>query len=139
MKIQRVLTLVSVVVVMLLGFGAKCWRGPLAHWLNDSFAGFFYVVFWCLAVFLVHPRRPRLVALWILAVTCALEFSQLWHPAWLDAWRRHFLVHALIGSYFDWSDFPYYFAGALTGWAWMSLLEKSARGAGAQNGKLPHV
>jgi hypothetical protein len=42
-----------------------------------------------------------------------LEFLQLWRPPLLQAVRSTFLGHALVGSSFAWSDFPYYGAGTL--------------------------
>jgi len=106
------------VLVTPLGFYTKFYAGPGRGWVNDSLGGLFYVVFWCLAVTFVRPRsRPGVVAVSVLGVTCLLEFLQLWHPPFLEMIRSHFIGRTLIGDYFDWNDFPYYFAGAGIGWA----------------------
>jgi hypothetical protein len=119
-------TLLSLVLITALGFGAKLYPGPGRAWVNDSFAGFFYVLFWCLLVMLVSANaRPVVVALSVLVATCALEFAQLWHPPLLEAMRRPFLGRALLGTYFSWSDFPYYVGGSAVGWLWIRALRRS--------------
>ena len=121
----RLATLVSLLVVVPAGFFCKFYKGPGARWANDSFAGALYVVFWCLAVFLARPCwRPRAIASCVLAVTCVLEFLQLWHPPFLEWLRSFFVGRAILGNYFDWMDFPYYFLGAALGWAWLWGLQR---------------
>jgi len=67
-------------------------------------------------VLVVSAAAPSLssrgVAISVFLVTAALEFLQLWHPALLERVRATFLGHALLGSTFAWSDFPYYAFGA---------------------------
>jgi hypothetical protein len=67
--------------------------------------------------------KPWRSAAIILSITCALEFAQLWHPVWLERIRRTFLGRVLLGTTFDWTDFPSYVAGALFGWIVLSLLQ----------------
>jgi hypothetical protein len=55
-------------------------------------------------------------------VTCALEFLQLWHPPLLESLRSNFIGRTILGSYFDWSDFTYYFAGSALGYLWLRLM-----------------
>lgn len=104
--------------IVLLGLYLKfVYRGPFADWAKNSSGGALYVVAWCLAGALAFPRSaPAKVAAVALAGTCAVEFSQLWHPAFLERARGTLFGVAVLGSYFDWSDFPYYFAGAAAGW-----------------------
>ncbi len=123
---ERYATLGSIVVIVPVGFYSKLYRGPAAHWVNDSLGGVFYVIFWCLAAFLAWPGgRPRTIAGLVFAVTCGLEFLQLWHPAPLEIVRSNFLGAALLGTTFTWADFPYYFAGAALGWIWLKRLAAS--------------
>jgi hypothetical protein len=76
--------------------------------------GFLYVVFWCLLVAALRPNlSPWIVSAAGLAIASILEFLQLWPPGPLQTIRSTWLGHALIGSSFSWSDFPYYVAGAL--------------------------
>ena len=105
-------------VITPLGFLTKFYSGPGAKWVADNGGGFLYVVFWIAVVLALLPQLSgAAVAAGVLAATCALEFAQLWHPPFLEAIRATFLGHALLGSTFAASDFPYYFAGALVGYA----------------------
>ena len=100
-----------------------CVVGPGAAWLNNSFDGVPYEIFWCLFVSLFLPRiRPWRIASGVLAATCGLEFMQLWHPSFLEALRRSFLGAAILGTTFDWADFPWYFVGSGAGWLWLEKL-----------------
>lgn len=120
---QRVWTLVSLLVVVPLGFYSKLYAGPAANWVNNSLSGVLYVIFWCLLIFLLVPNaKPGIIALAVLAVTCVLEFAQLWHPPTLEWARSNFIGQALLGNYFTWSDFPYYVFGCGIGWLWMRWL-----------------
>jgi hypothetical protein len=115
-------TVASLAVIVPVGFYSKFYRGPGALWVNGSLGGVFYDIFWCLLVALILPRaRPGKIALAVLTATCFLEFLQLWHPPFLEAIRRTFLGATILGSTFDWSDFPYYFVGSGIGWLWLQL------------------
>jgi hypothetical protein len=112
---SRRATLAALAVVTPLGFATRVASGT-PQWVAANAGGFFYVIFWILVVLLVRPAStPLRVGLGVLAATCALEFLQLWHPAFLEPIRASFLGGASIGSTFAASDFPWYFAGALAG------------------------
>lgn len=112
--------ILSLVVIVPAGFYTKFYRGPGASWVNDSFDGVLYEIFWCLLAALFLPNvRPALIAAWVLTLTCILEFLQLWHPPFLESVRSHFLGAVILGTTFDWTDFPYYFAGSAIGWFWL--------------------
>jgi hypothetical protein len=115
-KRARLLALLAVITPA--GFLTKFYAGPGAAWVADNAGGLFYVVFWIAVVLALLPHLSgAAVAAAVVIATCALEFAQLWHPPFLEAIRATFLGHALLGSTFAWSDFPYYFAGALVGYA----------------------
>jgi hypothetical protein len=106
--------LLVLAVVFPLGFATKFYSGPAEGWVHGHAGGLLYVVFWCLLALVLWPKlSPWVVAGVVLVVTSFLEFLQLWHPPLLQSIRSTFLGHALIGSSFTWSDFPYYGAGAL--------------------------
>jgi hypothetical protein len=112
--------LISLAVIVPTGYFSKRYRGPAHHWVNDSFGGVFYEILWCLFFALLLPRvRASRIAAGVLIVTCILEFLQLWHPPFLEYLRSFFLGRTILGSYFDWSDFPYYFLGSALGWLWL--------------------
>jgi len=112
-----------------MGFYSKFYRGPAAEWVNGSLGGVLYEIFWCLLSFLCFPRtKPLRIAGIVLAVTCLLEFLQLWHPPFLETLRSCFLGRALLGTTFAWLDFPHYLAGSLLGWLWVKCLRRKFLG-----------
>jgi hypothetical protein len=125
----RALALLSLSVVTPAGFGLKLYSGPGRHWANNYAAGVMYVVFWCLVLLFIWPRPASILwmAIGVLLITSALEVAQLWHPPILEGARQSFLGRALIGTSFDWLDFPHYFIGFLLGWMWMQALVHTVR------------
>ena len=88
------------------------------HWFPEVVATYAGDVLWAVVAYLlcgaVVPRwslRSR-VAISI-AFAFLVEFSQLWHPEWLDALRRTTLGHLALGIGFEWSDLPCYTLGIL--------------------------
>ena len=115
---ERARFLAVLAVITPLGFLTKFYSGPGADWVAHHAGGFLYVVFWIALVLALWPRSSgAMVAASVLAVTCALEFAQLWHPPFLEPVRSTFLGHALLGSTFTGSDFIWYFLGAAAGYA----------------------
>lgn len=110
---QRRLALLAALLIPI-GIATKLYTGPGSTWVVGNLGGAVYVAFWCLAVLTVWPRLSATrVAVVVLCCTASLEFLQLWHPAPLEAARSTLVGQALLGSYFSWTDFPYYVAGAL--------------------------
>jgi hypothetical protein len=120
---QRIMTVVSLLFIVPVGFYSKFYTGPAADWANNSLGGFFYEIFWCLLIFLFSEKiKPWKIAGSVLLITCGLEFLQLWHPLFLEIPRSYFIGRTILGTTFSWSDFPYYFLGSAAGWLWMRLL-----------------
>jgi hypothetical protein len=91
---------------------------PISPYLRDASGGISYVFFFILATGAVTRKASSAaIAISVLAVTCCLEFLQLWHPLWLEACRRTIPGRLLLGTTFEWTDFPPYFIGAVLGWA----------------------
>jgi len=108
-----------------IGLGCKFYNGPGNDWIANSLGGVLYVAFWCFVAASALPRARRLrVALCVLAVTCLLEVLQLWHPPLLQAIRSTFVGRTLIGSSFDWLDFPHYAIGAVLGWLALGTVQR---------------
>ena len=122
----RFWTVISLLIVVPVGTYTKFYTGPAGNWVNNSLGGLFYVIFWCLLIFLIVTRKPGVIALSVLLVTCTLEILQLWHPPLLEFARSGFIGRTLLGTYFTWSDFPYYFLGCAIAWLWMRFLLTSA-------------
>jgi len=124
---RSIVLLASIALVTPLGLYLKrYYHGPAEGWVHDSVGGVLYVILWCLVAALCNSKwRPAPVATGVLTVTCILEFLQLSHHPLLEWGRSYFLGRTLLGSYFDWYDFPYYFAGAAIGWVGLRALPRA--------------
>ena len=110
-------------VVVPLGFATKFYEGSGSAWVQAHAGGFLYIVFWCLLALVTWPRlSPVVVGVTVFLTTSILEFLQLWHPPPLQMIRSTFLGQVLLGSYFSWSDFPFYVAGAVVAVGIVQLL-----------------
>ena len=108
--------LCALAIVTPLGFATKLYSGPGSSFFRFYAGGIAYEVFWILVVMWIRPGLSVLrVAVGVLAVTCALEFLQLWHPPPLEAVRSTFLGRALIGNTFSAWDLPCYVVGCAAG------------------------
>ena len=121
-------TLISILIIVPLGLYSKFYSGQAENWVNNSLGGVLYVIFWCLFAFLfLSNTKPSKIAAVVFAVTCFLEFLQLWHPTFLEFLRSNFVGRTILGTSFTWLDFPYYLVGCGIGWLWMKRLQKHSR------------
>lgn len=117
MNRQRLIILLVLIIIIPIGFFSKFYFGPANQWVNNSLGGLFYEIFWCLVIaFILIKANPFKIALWVFVITCLLEFLQLWHPPFLEILRNNFMGRTILGSSFNWMDFPYYFVGSLLGY-----------------------
>jgi Protein of unknown function (DUF2809) len=123
---QTILIIISVLIVVPMGFLFKYYYGPGHHWFNDYGAAVFYEIFWCLFAFLFFRSRVAVIQIpiWVFAITCILEFLQLWHPPLLEQIRASLIGKLLLGTTFIWWDFPHYVLGSVLGWLWLRQLHK---------------
>lgn len=120
----RLALLISIVVIVPLGLMIKFYRGPGQEWLNNSFGGVPYEIFWILLLVFILPQiSARWASLVVCIATCLLEFLQLWQPPFLQAIRATLIGRLVLGNTFQWSDFPYYFLGSFLGWAWLRAIQ----------------
>ena len=121
----RIFTLLSILIITPLGFYSKFYTGNGETWINNHLGGTFYVVFWCLVVFLIFPKsKPFVIAGCVLSITVLLEFLQLFHPKFLELIRGSFIGKTLIGTSFNWVDIIYYIIGWGVAILWMTGLNK---------------
>ena len=121
-------TLISILIIVPLGLYSKFYSGQAENWVNNSLGGVLYVIFWCLFAFLfLSNTKPWKIAAVVFAVTCFLEFLQLWPPTFLEFLRSNFVGRTILGTSFTWLDFPYYLVGCGIGWLWMKFLQKHSR------------
>ena len=106
-------TLVSICLIVPLGFYTKFYTGPETAWVNNSVGGVFYVIFWCLVIFLFYSNtKPIKIVSIVFISTSFLEFAQLWHPKFLEWLRSFFIGRTVLGTTFTYTDFLYYFIGS---------------------------
>lgn len=125
---KQINIITSLLIVIGMGFFFKFYNGFGRQWLNNYGAAVFYEIFWCLFAFLFVKGRKAIIqiSLWVFAITCILEFLQLWHPPVLEQMRSTLVGRLLLGSTFSWWDFPHYAIGCILGWLWLRQI--SARG-----------
>lgn len=123
----RLFLALSLLAIVPLGLALKFYPGPGREWVNNSFGGVPYNIFWMLLLaFLVPKLSPKWNAWIVFVVICAVEFLQLWHPPFLEAIRATLMGRLVLGTFFTWSDFPYYAIGCLAGWWWLRFLQHQA-------------
>ncbi len=121
----RLALLISVVLLVPLGFWVRFYQGGQAYW-NDLLGAIAYEMFWILWLLLVYPT----LAIWQVAIgvflgTSFFEFLQLWHPPLLEAMRATFIGRLLLGTTFNWADFLSYAIGCLAGGLWATPLHRA--------------
>ncbi len=131
---MRLRTLLLLIIITPLGFYSKFYNGPADLWINNSFGGLLYEMFWCLAIFFLFPKfNITFIPVIVFISTSLLEFLQLWHPPFLQTIRQTFLGRTLIGTSFVWSDFFYYFIGCIIGFVILQFLKKKSRNTGTKH------
>ncbi len=124
-KKKKLWALISLIVIIPIGFYSKFYHGPGFSCVNNSLGGVFYEIFLCLILFLIFSKlKSWIIAVLVFIITCLMEFLQLWHPPCLEFLRNSFLGKAILGNSFNWNDFVYYFVGVIIGWSWMIFLNK---------------
>ena len=119
------LTIISLLIIIPLGFATKFYHGIYANWVNNSLCGVFYEIFWCLVIFFIFTKlSPLNIATIVFIITSLLEFTQLLNAPFLEIIRKNFIGRTLIGSSFIWSDFFYYLIGCIIAYLWMSSVLK---------------
>ena len=118
-------TLVLIVLIAALGFLAKLIPNGGAIWISNHLAGLFYVTELSLILFLFfYEHFIFLLVLVAFLLTSLVEFTQYWHPDFLEPMRSSFIGHTIIGSTFSWLDFPWYVGGAILGWLLLRWVRK---------------
>ena len=106
--------LFALAVVVVAGLASRRFAAALPAFVS-RYAG---DTLWAAAVFLAAAvawpaASTRRIAAGTCGVAFAIEFSQLAHPAWLDAVRRWPGARVVLGEGFLWSDLVCYAVGVL--------------------------
>ncbi|MBD3289929.1 DUF2809 domain-containing protein [candidate division KSB1 bacterium] len=124
---ERSLVVLSLLIIVPIGFYTKFYRGPAFYWVNNFLSGVFYEIFWCLIIFFIIPKtRAWKIAFSVFFITCLLEFMQLWHPGFLETIRASFIGVTIVGRSFSWMDFPFYALGTAIGWFWIHWIKQQS-------------
>jgi Protein of unknown function (DUF2809) len=127
----RIALLVSLAIILPLGYWVRFSQGLLPEWLNDALGSVAYEIFWVLLVLLVFPRlSPWRVALGVCLATVAIEFLQLWKAPFLQAARATLPGRLVLGNTFNGRDLPAYLVGSGLGWLWGRSLRSRMTDAG---------
>jgi glycopeptide antibiotics resistance protein len=120
----RFALLISIIIIVPLGYVVRFAKEPGPEWLYDTFGSVAYEIFWILLVPLLFPKASaRWTAVGVCLATCGVEFLQLWQPPFLQAARATLPGRLVLGNTFSWSDFFSYFIGSFCGWVWMRFLQ----------------
>jgi hypothetical protein len=104
----------ALLVLVPLGFSTKFYHGPFCDWVNNGAGDILYPIFWFLLLLLFFPKMSVRRAAWfVFFFSSFIEISQLFHPLWLETWRRNFVLRTIFGSGFEWIDFFYYAVGSV--------------------------
>jgi hypothetical protein len=107
-----VIQMILIALVCFLGLGSRRY----AQMLPGFIAAYAGDTLWALAAFLgiglVLPRAStRTIACVAMAVSVAVEISQLYHAPWIDSIRQTTLGGLILGFGFLWSDLACYAVG----------------------------
>lgn len=114
-----------ILLVAALGISAKLLPFAKGTWICNHLSGLFYVTELCLILYLFFPDHSSgVLGLGAFFITALLEILQLWHPAFLEWVRSSFIGRSILGSTFNWMDYPYYVGGAVLGVVILELVRK---------------
>lgn len=116
MKRSRILYSLLILVTVALGLLSRYFSKELPAWVN-LYAGdalWALMVFWGTG-FIFRTKSSLWVAAVAVLFSYGIEFSQLYHSAWIDAVRQTRIGGLILGFGFLWSDLASYFAGIFIG------------------------
>ncbi|MEM9928155.1 MAG: DUF2809 domain-containing protein [Cyanobacteria bacterium P01_D01_bin.50] len=120
----RIALLVSIIIIIPLGYIVRFSQGLNPAWLHDALGSVAYEIFWVLSfAFLLPKVSPLRIARAVCIATCAIEFLQLWKPPFLQAARSTLPGRLVLGNSFTWTDFPVYFVGSFLGWLCLRFIK----------------
>ncbi|MBC7970082.1 MAG: DUF2809 domain-containing protein [Verrucomicrobia bacterium] len=125
----RLVLLVSMSIIVPIGYVIRFAQTPTWAWLNDAIGSLAYEIFWVLLAAFLSPRTPlRAIAVGVCLITCGLEWLQLWHPPFLESVRATLPGRLVLGNTFSWFDFPPYVVGSVLGWLWARSAQRVTQG-----------
>jgi len=124
LTLTHILTVISIAIVIPMGLFSRHYTGFAQEWIHNNAGDIFYQIFWCLFVFLFIPNKLTVnrIPIFVFFFGCVIEFTQAWHTPFLDLIRGNILGRLLLGTAFNWNEFPTYALGSFIGWLWLRLI-----------------
>jgi hypothetical protein len=115
---SRVVYGLVLIAVIAAGLGSRVFGASLPAFVATYAGDTLYATMVFVGLAILRPRWPtgRLVGI-ALALSVAIEISQLYHAPWIDALRKTTPGALVLGYGFLWSDLACYVAGVLLGGA----------------------
>lgn len=121
----NIIKIILLVLLIIVGVSTKFYHGVASVFVNNHLGGIIYVIFWILFFSLILPKQKAFkITLWVFMVTCVIEFTQLYHPLYLDKLREYFIFRALFGNSFNPFDILFYLVGAMIGYFLLILIRR---------------
>jgi Protein of unknown function (DUF2809) len=113
----RLALFLSIIPILILGLTSEFYTGLGREFFNDYFGDFLYQIFLILLIIFIFPQVPPSKVAWgVFIFNSIIEFSQLWHPPFLQGIRATLFGRLFLGSGFSWEDFIGYILGCILGW-----------------------
>lgn len=127
MKLAKtnIIKIILLVLLIIVGVSTKFYHGVASEFVNNHLGGIIYVIFWILFFSTILPKqKPFKITLWVFMITCVIEFTQLYHPIYLEKLREYFVFRAFFGNSFNPFDILFYLVGALVGYFLLILIKR---------------
>ena len=116
---KRILYIIAILFLILIGLSSR----KISMILEETGDGLWAMALFCFLRFLFINQKLERIAIATLAISFAVEFSQLIRWDWLVAFRSTFIGHMLLGQGFVWWDLLAYIIGVLLAYLIARLLE----------------
>ena len=116
---KRILYIIAILFLILIGLSSR----KISMIPEETGDGLWAMALFCFLRFLFINQELERIAIATLAISFAVEFSQLIRWEWLVAFRSTFIGHMLLGQGFVWWDLLAYIIGVLLAYLIARLLE----------------
>lgn len=121
----RCALLAGIVLIIPLGYFVRFSKELHAPLLQDIGGSLAYQILMMLGLAFLFPRLPLVkCAVGVFVFSCAVEVLQLWQAHFILAVRATWPGRVILGTTFNWWDFPPYALGCVLGWFVLSALRR---------------
>ena len=113
-KKQRLSYAIACLIIIVLGLlWRSAWLDVSRFWSKYGGDALWAMMIYC-GLGIIRPSWPTRYLAVLAALICSgVELSQLYHAPWIDTLRSYKLGALVLGSKFNWPDFPAYYIGIL--------------------------